>query len=464
MIKKILRSFVNIIANLSSMIIGKIKILLAKVKIPWHFKQLPRSLSKIERYLILGLGLAIVVCGVFYYHQYQQNKHRQLEPTVGGSYIEGILKEDLEYNISHLANVGLVRFNEKNEIQPDLAESWEIQPDGKEIVFKLRSGFEPNKIAELLSQRMVEKWKDIKIEAAGSNEIKLLLPQPLSPILSEATQPIFPYGPYKVDKQNDKEVVLIINQEYYFTKPNIAKIIFKIYPNVKSLTNAAKAGKMTGIGKYTVESKKYTLYKMPLSRHTVLFFNLDREPCKDTNVRQKLAKGEKLDKEVSFNLITSDSADNIAKAEEIKKKWEALGAKININKVDNLTMKKTIIPNRDYDLLLYGIDYGTDPDPYPFWHTSQKGNSGNNLSNFSNFEADALLEKGRATYDKAQRDDLYGKFQKILEQEVPAIFLEQDVYQYQVKPEVKGIKEYSGIQAGSRFDFISQWYIKVKKK
>ena len=97
--------------------------------------------------------------------------------------------------------------------------------------------------------------------------------------------------------------------------------------------------------------------------------------------------------------MTSDNPKNIELARNIVEKWAKNGVKINLDVKDNVSLQKTVIPKRDYDLLLYGLDYGEDPDPYPFWHSSQIKDDGKNLSNFKNVKADKLLEAARQEFD-----------------------------------------------------------------
>ena len=88
-----------------------------------------------------------------------------------------------------------------------------------------------------------------------------------------------------------------------------------------------------------------------------------------------------------------------------------------------------LIP-RKYDAILYGIDPGYDPDPYPLWHSSQATADGLNVSGFSNPQMDGLLEKARTTTIVAERKQLYDQFQDAFEDEMPSILLYHPVYTY----------------------------------
>ena len=121
------------------------------------------------------------------------------------------------------------------------------------------------------------------------------------------------------------------------------------------------------------------------------------------------------------------------------------------------------LKSKEYDALLYGESVGFTPDPYPFWHSSQAKEDGLNLSGFKNKEADTLLEEARLSVNKEDKKEKYTKFQKILTEEKPAIFLYQPVYSYMVDKSIKGVVISNINKPADRFSNIDDWYIKTKK-
>ena len=55
-----------------------------------------------------------------------------------------------------------------------------------------------------------------------------------------------------------------------------------------------------------------------------------------------------------------------------------------------------------------------------FWHQTQKAS---NLSNFKNVKADKFLEDGRSELSPTKRKQIYIKFQDLLAEEEPAVYL-----------------------------------------
>lgn len=145
----------------------------------------------------------------------------------------------------------------------------------------------------------------------------------------------------------------------------------------------------------------------------------------------------------------------------LKQWWQDLGVQVTVNLEEPSQIHK-IIRDRSFEVLLYGVVVGSDPDPYPFWHSSQIVNPGLNLAGYANRQADELLEKARQTSDRAERNNLYQNFQKLLAADLPAIFLYNSTYLYAMDNAVKGIEMYRLFQPADRFNNITSWYIKMK--
>lgn len=163
-------------------------------------------------------------------------------------------------------------------------------------------------------------------------------------------------------------------------------------------------------------------------------------------------------------ITTVDQADSLAVAEKIKTAWEVINVQVEVNMVNAEDIQNQTIKSRDYDILLFGIILGADPDQYAFWHSSQIGANGLNLSNYNNKKIDELLEDGRVTSNLELRYEKYNEFQKIISQDVPAIFLLSQKYPYLQTSRVKGFGIQSIIVPADRFNDVTNWYIKTKKQ
>jgi ABC-type transport system substrate-binding protein len=65
----------------------------------------------------------------------------------------------------------------------------------------------------------------------------------------------------------------------------------------------------------------------------------------------------------------------------------------------------------------------TVSDPYQLWHTKSAVNGGSNYPNFGNAESDKLIEELRSTLDENKRIELYKKFQQMLADEQPVVYM-----------------------------------------
>jgi peptide/nickel transport system substrate-binding protein len=89
-----------------------------------------------------------------------------------------------------------------------------------------------------------------------------------------------------------------------------------------------------------------------------------------------------------------------------------------------------ILQARNYDVLLYELSIGADPDVYAYWHSSQIGMSGYNFSNYANKTADDALASARSRIEPELRNVKYKSFARQWLDDVPAIGLYQPVAEY----------------------------------
>jgi len=166
---------------------------------------------------------------------------------------------------------------------------------------------------------------------------------------------------------------------------------------------------------------------------------------------------------LKFSLTTVSQPVLEEVANLLKNQWESLGAEVEIKTIDISQLEKEIIKPRNYEALLFGEALGLIPDPFPFWHSSQKKDPGLNLANFENKFADNLLKEARQTLNPEIRAEKLASFQDILIDEVPAVFLYNPDFIYLVSKEIKGINEKIIVDPSKRFSNIENWYIKTKR-
>jgi len=119
---------------------------------------------------------------------------------------------------------------------------------------------------------------------------------------------------------------------------------------------------------------------------------------------------------------------------------------------------------RAFDVLLVGINLGNDPDPYPFFHSSQSKDPGDNFSGFATLPIDRALEAARRTYDQKIRRDLYTPVFQAIATEVPVVFLYFSDYLYVQRRSVNGLKIAPISEPTQRLWNVEDWYVKVAQR
>ena len=164
-----------------------------------------------------------------------------------------------------------------------------------------------------------------------------------------------------------------------------------------------------------------------------------------------------------FSLTTVEDPILLKTAQILKEQWKKLGFDIEIKSYKIEDLKREIIPQKNYDALLFGQILGKIPDFFPFWHSSQIEENGLNLSNYQNKDVDKVLEELRQEFDEEKRNEKMKKFKEILTKDHPAIFLYNPNYLYFVSEKVKGVKNNFISFPSERFWNICDWYIKEKR-
>ncbi|MCX6764514.1 MAG: ABC transporter substrate-binding protein [Candidatus Nealsonbacteria bacterium] len=167
---------------------------------------------------------------------------------------------------------------------------------------------------------------------------------------------------------------------------------------------------------------------------------------------------------LGFTLVTVDQPQLVKVANLLKNQWEKIGVKLEIKTTDIATLERDYIKTRDYEILLFGEVLGSIPDPFPFWHSSQKKDPGLNLSSYENKKADEFLEKGRESTSSEEQKKNYEQFQDVLIEDAPAIFIYTPDYFYLIKKDtIQGMETKVITDPSQRFSGIENWYISTKR-
>lgn len=433
------------------------------------FRRFVQRLSLLERFLLIGCVLIVVGSGSLWFYQRWLSSTTEVA-VAGGGYTEGIVASsvaDVQPTIDQLTNVGFVRFSADGTLLPAAATAWEVAEGGKRYTFTLHEQLERGMIEQALADHR-DLFPEIETQVTEDHRVIFTLKQSFAPFLATTASPIFPVGPYEVAEREKGAVRLTARPNALLGRPYLAEITLKVYTDSFTLTQALSAGDIQGVADTAMVENDRLLerldsYELRLPRRIYLFFNTERPALKSVTVRQRLRDHQTLESPVDLTLVTLASPRNEELAQQIVTSWKDLGVRVTVETRTATELNKDVVPNRTYDALIYGLDFGADPDPYPFWHSSQIGTDGLNLANFAHIDADRLLEEARQSTDQGKRAELYSKFQEIFTREAPAIELEQIIVTFATDPDLRGATSLEGRTTADRYSFVTDWYRKTRR-
>ncbi len=151
-------------------------------------------------------------------------------------------------------------------------------------------------------------------------------------------------------------------------------------------------------------------------------------------------------------------------AKLIKEDLEKYGFAVRIKEISLADLQTDVLAKRNFEALLFGEALNEIPDPFPFWHSSQKNYPGLNITGYQSKKADEYLEKARESLTKEENQKYLQLFQSQFLEDTPAVLLVRPEYLYFVSPKIKGfnIKKMSGPE--KRFSQIEKVYIETARK
>lgn len=161
--------------------------------------------------------------------------------------------------------------------------------------------------------------------------------------------------------------------------------------------------------------------------------------------------------ELRMTLLTDQDRVRGAVSEAIAKQLGEIGISVTLARDESTDLISNFLIPRQYQAAVFGWDPGPDPDPYPAWHSSQAGDRGRNLAQYTNEEADRLMEAARRTRDLDERQRLYYAFQDIFRDDVPSLLLYHPVDTYFATEEIQNLQLGVLFNNSSRFRNVHEW-------
>ncbi|MEI6054379.1 MAG: peptide ABC transporter substrate-binding protein [Candidatus Saccharibacteria bacterium] len=176
---------------------------------------------------------------------------------------------------------------------------------------------------------------------------------------------------------------------------------------------------------------------------------------------------EKAGVQLKLSVVTIKNSEFERVLEMLTGQWRLLGIVVETKVVDPediaQAFSQSILQPRNYDVLLYQLNIGKDPDVYAYWHSSQIVSPGVNLSNYSNPISDDALSSARVRFDTTLRNAKYITFAKQWLNDVPAIGLYQSTDQYVRSKNVSSVSDENIlISSVDRYSNILDWSVGTK--
>lgn len=311
-------------------------------------------LRLVWRFMILWLGACLVIgslltaqiVGLRGYYQSQ-------EPVPGGRYTEGIAGtfttanplyavNDVDTSVSHLLFAGLLKYNDKNQLTGDLAESWSADPAGKVYTVRLRSNLtwqdgEPLTADDVVftyhtiqnpdaQSPLYASWRGVTVQAIDERVVTFTLPNPLSSFPSGLTNGIVPKhllqnidpiglrsatfntadpvgaGPFRwssigltgVADKTEAQIALSPFDHYWAGAPKLTSFSIYAYADTNAMITAYRNQEITSmvgldhVPADIAKDKQSHIYNLPLTAGVYVFFQTTQAPLDDAKVRQAL--------------------------------------------------------------------------------------------------------------------------------------------------------------------------------
>jgi peptide/nickel transport system substrate-binding protein len=274
----------------------------------------------------------------------------------GGTYVEGLAGTpqfinpllcqtyEADGDLCALIFNGLTRLDHHGQVVPDLAEGWEVSPDGLSYTFHLRAGVRWHDGIPLTAADVVftvkllqdpdypgapdwgQLWRSVTATQIDAQTIRFDLEQPFAPFLDYTTVGVLPRhvlqgisaaelashpfnlnpigtGIYQLsevvtDTGRISHLILSANPFYYDHRPLITRIQFKFLPSYQAVYQAYIDGQVQGIGRVAPEdladvraNPDLQLFTSVLPKYSLIYLNLASEAAPflaEREVRQAL--------------------------------------------------------------------------------------------------------------------------------------------------------------------------------
>lgn len=167
--------------------------------------------------------------------------------------------------------------------------------------------------------------------------------------------------------------------------------------------------------------------------------------------------------QLRLTVVTTKNNDFEKVLDELVSQWRDLGVAVTTRIVDPSDplqkVAQDILQPRQFDVLLYPLTIGGDPDVYAYWHSSQ-ASSGRNFANYSNSISDDALFSARTRLESDLRNAKYVTFARQWLSDAPAMGIYQSTTQYiHTKGVESTAQDIKLVSASNRYNDVIYWSV-----
>lgn len=123
----------------------------------------------------------------------------------------------------------------------------------------------------------------------------------------------------------------------------------------------------------------------------------------------------------------------------IQQNLKDLGIEVNISTMDFASVKAKVYEEHSYEMALMGFSLELDPaDAKSYWSSELLGKPSFNFANFNNAQSDTLLNQAAQSLSQDERKVYYNEWAKLLNEEVPFVYLYSPNEARAYNPNIKG--------------------------
>jgi peptide/nickel transport system substrate-binding protein len=177
---------------------------------------------------------------------------------------------------------------------------------------------------------------------------------------------------------------------------------------------------------------------------------LDEAGWRDTNGD---GTRDRAGREFAFELLVS-AGSNIGRQidEMLSTELARVGVKAEVRPLEWASFVERIDGGNFEAASLASSASDPNPDPFPYWHSSQAPPRGLNSGSYRNAEADRLMEEARREMNAEARLKIYHRLHAIFRDDAPAVFVTNTSAKYAFRREIGGLVTsplgFSGIWPG----------------